>query len=344
VSSLATAVNQRRLVAVDERIEVDLALGRHLDLVPELSDLVERYPLHDRMWAHLMRARYRGGRHAEALDAYQRARAVVAVGRTTTRASRGSSPRRSRARSGFTQSRETTAVHRPARFATPATLRYGSGGDDFCYSRLLIVQSTGGGMPSRREQAEWRREQLLDAALKVFAGKGVAGASVKDLAAAAGVTSGLLYHYFPSKEAVVVALLRERGFLPRLRALLAGAGRRPAAEVLAHLLAEFDRVLSENAELVTLFFTASPTDPTVGSALRSFVAEGQDLIAGYLRDRVEAGELRPHDARAAGAALFAAVAVGRRTGAGVDPDELARLVLVGLLPRSQPPADGSRTP
>lgn len=196
-------------------------------------------------------------------------------------------------------------------------------------------------MGSRREQAEWRREQLLDAALRVFAGKGVAGASVKDIATAAGVTPGLLYHYFPSKEAVVVALLRERGFIPQLRALLDGAGRHPAVQVLPRLLAQFDRVLGENADLVTVFFTAGSTDPTAGAALRSFVAEGQDLLAGYLRDRVEAGELRPHDAGVVGAALFAAVAVGRRTGTAVDPAELARLVLVGLLQR---PVDDPRTP
>jgi DNA-binding SARP family transcriptional activator/energy-coupling factor transporter ATP-binding protein EcfA2 len=77
VSSLTLAIEQRRLIAVDERIEVDLALGRHGDLLPELSDLVERYPLQDRMWSHLLRALYRSGRRAEALAGYQRARAIM---------------------------------------------------------------------------------------------------------------------------------------------------------------------------------------------------------------------------------------------------------------------------
>jgi TetR/AcrR family transcriptional regulator, cholesterol catabolism regulator len=45
----------------------------------------------------------------------------------------------------------------------------------------------------RREQAEWRRERLLDAALEVFVSKGIDRATVKDIAQAAGVTPGLLY-------------------------------------------------------------------------------------------------------------------------------------------------------
>jgi hypothetical protein len=77
ISSLTVPVDQRRLTILDERIEVDLALGRHADLVPELSDLVARYPLHDRMWSHLVRALYRSGRRAEALDACQRAQLIT---------------------------------------------------------------------------------------------------------------------------------------------------------------------------------------------------------------------------------------------------------------------------
>src|ERR1041385_4982883 len=52
---------------------------------------------------------------------------------------------------------------------------------------------------TRRQQAEQRRIQLLDTALEVFAAHGFDGTSVKDLAEAAGVTQGLLYHYFASR-------------------------------------------------------------------------------------------------------------------------------------------------
>jgi AcrR family transcriptional regulator len=54
------------------------------------------------------------------------------------------------------------------------------------------------------------RQRLLDAALEVFARRGYEGASVKEVAEAAGYTTGALYAHFASKQALFLALLRER--------------------------------------------------------------------------------------------------------------------------------------
>jgi len=54
-----------------------------------------------------------------------------------------------------------------------------------------------------------RREEILLAALRVFARKGLAAAKISDIATAAGLSHGLVYHYFDSKEAVFAALLTE---------------------------------------------------------------------------------------------------------------------------------------
>jgi DNA-binding SARP family transcriptional activator/class 3 adenylate cyclase len=64
-------LEELRLVCVEERIEADLALGRHGDLVGELEALVERHPLRERLRSQLMRALYGAGRQAEALNAYR---------------------------------------------------------------------------------------------------------------------------------------------------------------------------------------------------------------------------------------------------------------------------------
>jgi AcrR family transcriptional regulator len=53
-----------------------------------------------------------------------------------------------------------------------------------------------------------RREQILSAALKVFALRGFAATKVGDIAKAAGLSHGLVYHYFASKEEVFYALVR----------------------------------------------------------------------------------------------------------------------------------------
>jgi len=63
-----------RLVALEDRIEADLALGRHAELVSELETLVDAQPLRERPRAQLMLALYRSGRQADALAAYRRAR------------------------------------------------------------------------------------------------------------------------------------------------------------------------------------------------------------------------------------------------------------------------------
>jgi AcrR family transcriptional regulator len=59
----------------------------------------------------------------------------------------------------------------------------------------------------------------------VFVAKGIDRATVKDIAQAAGVTPGLLYHYVDGKETLLTTLLEERSFLPKLRRQLAGATR-----------------------------------------------------------------------------------------------------------------------
>ena len=65
------------MTALEERIDVDLLRGRHAGLVGELEALVCAHPLRERLWSHLMRALYRCGRQAEALEAYQEARRLL---------------------------------------------------------------------------------------------------------------------------------------------------------------------------------------------------------------------------------------------------------------------------
>jgi DNA-binding SARP family transcriptional activator len=66
-----------RLAAVELRIDADLALGRHDELVGELEALVAEQPLRERLRGYLMTALYRSGRQAEALDAYKDSRRVL---------------------------------------------------------------------------------------------------------------------------------------------------------------------------------------------------------------------------------------------------------------------------
>ena len=64
-------------VALEHRLEADLAVGRHAEAVPELETLVRDYPLRERLRELLMLALYRSGRQADALAVMQEARATL---------------------------------------------------------------------------------------------------------------------------------------------------------------------------------------------------------------------------------------------------------------------------
>ncbi|WP_329390042.1 AfsR/SARP family transcriptional regulator [Streptomyces sp. NBC_01716] len=70
-------LDEARTSALESRIEAELALGEHRGLVPELTGLVARYPLRERLRAQWMTALYRCERQAEALAAYQEGRRIL---------------------------------------------------------------------------------------------------------------------------------------------------------------------------------------------------------------------------------------------------------------------------
>ncbi|MEV0381981.1 AfsR/SARP family transcriptional regulator [Nonomuraea sp. NPDC050643] len=74
----ATRLDEQRLAALADRIDADLRLHRHAELVGELSSLVREHPLRERFRGQLMLALYRGGRQAEALEVYRDGRHILA--------------------------------------------------------------------------------------------------------------------------------------------------------------------------------------------------------------------------------------------------------------------------
>jgi len=82
--------------------------------------------------------------------------------------------------------------------------------------------------------------------------RGVDGTSMRDLAGAAGLNVASLYHYFPSKRELLVAVLEERGFIDDLAAAGPAALTRDAADGLADLLYDMLRSMLEVEDFVRL--------------------------------------------------------------------------------------------
>ncbi len=71
-------LQELRVSAIEDLIGARLSVGEHAEVLPDLERLVREHPLRERFWAHLMLARYRSGRQAEALDAFRQAQELLA--------------------------------------------------------------------------------------------------------------------------------------------------------------------------------------------------------------------------------------------------------------------------
>jgi predicted ATPase/DNA-binding SARP family transcriptional activator len=76
--SEARRLEALRVDALEERFEAALAFGEHRELVSALRATLDENPFRERLWGHLMLALYRSGRQADALEAFQEARRVLA--------------------------------------------------------------------------------------------------------------------------------------------------------------------------------------------------------------------------------------------------------------------------
>ena len=73
----ASRLDEQRIAANEDRLTLELDLGRHHELVGELTELVQEHPLRERLRGQLMLALYRCDRTAEALQAYRQARRTM---------------------------------------------------------------------------------------------------------------------------------------------------------------------------------------------------------------------------------------------------------------------------
>jgi AcrR family transcriptional regulator len=160
---------------------------------------------------------------------------------------------------------------------------------------------------ARARQADQRRSELIEAALRLFAERGFRATTIADIATATGTAHGLVYHYFSSKDELLEAVLDRYMFLPQLQDLLAVSPDRPASEVLTEIAVGLSAMLRDRPEVLRLVVTESPTNPIVAGALGRVMEEGLGLLTNYLRARIAAGELRVHDPTVPARALFWAI-------------------------------------
>jgi len=132
-----------------------------------------------------------------------------------------------------------------------------------------------------RSEPDARRLSLIEAAARVLAREGSAGASVRTIAAEAGVSPGLVGHYFEGVDALIAATYGHVGeqVSAALGAAIAAAGEEPRARLSAYVTASFDPPIADPALLATwlAFWSLVKARPDIA-------ALHDDIYAGYRRD------------------------------------------------------------
>jgi AcrR family transcriptional regulator len=159
--------------------------------------------------------------------------------------------------------------------------------------------------PARRaELVAERREQILDAALRLWTAHGFDATTVDALAREAGVAKGTVYLYFATKEDLFAAAVERWSLLPDLAALGSTFGELPLEDAVPRLAEQLWARLRAATPLVGLLVRELALRPAEARRfLESVVLPANAAFAAFLDARVRAGEVRSLDTFAAGRAF-----------------------------------------
>jgi AcrR family transcriptional regulator len=142
-----------------------------------------------------------------------------------------------------------------------------------------------------------QRQRILDTALSLMAQRGVDGTSMRDLATASGLNVASLYHYFPSKRDLLVAVLEERGYLSDLAATAPPTGVRGPTTEVDDLLEEILRSMLDVEDFIRLMMgEVMRGDETAYALGRELMSTTQEALERWLT------ESQPHLCDAPGGA------------------------------------------
>jgi AcrR family transcriptional regulator len=151
--------------------------------------------------------------------------------------------------------------------------------------------------PRWRRRKDARPEEIIAAALEAFAARGFAATKLEDIARRAGVTKGTIYLYFPSKEALFKALVRET-IVPVIAKgeAFAKSFTGSARALFERLVREYWRLVGETslAGVPRLMIAEAGNFPELARFYyQEVVTRGHRLMAGVLERGIKAGEFRP---------------------------------------------------
>lgn len=146
----------------------------------------------------------------------------------------------------------------------------------------------------RNRRVERQRAEIMDAAARVFAEKGYAATTTRDLAEAADLGESTLYNYFASKRELFLAIARLQS--ERIDAVLAGIERIETRQQMAEAFVQvMDILFSQSHYSRALFNEAWVDDGLMDNILAARTGAIGRALQGYISSRITAGAFRPVD-------------------------------------------------
>lgn len=147
-----------------------------------------------------------------------------------------------------------------------------------------------------------RRQEILEAALQVFAAKGYAAATNADIAREAGVTAAALYYYFPSKAELFRAVITERKsvIFPNVAQMADELLELPPEVVLPNLVRLMSSFLTDGRTLaiIRIVLAEAPRHPEVREIYQTqIMGDVAPLLLRYLKRQMDLGRIQEMDPR-----------------------------------------------
>ncbi len=149
-------------------------------------------------------------------------------------------------------------------------------------------------MPKQVDHHE-RRDQIASALMRVAATQGLAAVSLRHVAAEAGVTSGMVQHYFPTKDAMMDFAMRSASarYEARMNDAIAGLGERPSARELVGtmlmVLLPLDETQQADARVALAFQSYAATKRSAAEDLGGGNTELRSFLADQIRSAQSTG-------------------------------------------------------
>ncbi len=131
-----------------------------------------------------------------------------------------------------------------------------------------------------------KRDLLIEAGLRVFSRKGFSGSTIKDIAQEAGVTSGLIYHYFENKEDLLWGIIEEHTLNHQLYNIIKFSTEDLTIdELLQNILTAVFTFLREKPYFISMFLGEAQRNPKIRRRLINLIKEATEGLSYFISNK-----------------------------------------------------------